>query len=161
MRLEELAARPAELHPDVASLSHTQLLEHFRKRDTPSFLPAFQFIDKTVAAQRSRPPAEAEQLLHAAKLILEHRWPLLGFGEKNFGPEINWLLDPLSGQVGPADYHRDVVLWRQDGSDILVVWELNRLGHFITLSRPYALTKDESFASEFFEQLESWQKQNP
>ena len=48
-----------------------------------------------------------------------------------------------------------------DGSDVRVLWELNRLGHLITLGRAYALTREEEFAAEFFAQLESWHEQNP
>ncbi len=52
-------------------------------------------------------------------------------------------------------------LWHDDGSDIRVLWELNRLGQLITLGQAYALTKEEEFAAEFFVQLESWHEQNP
>jgi hypothetical protein len=42
-----------------------------------------------------------------------------------------------------------------------VLWELNRLGHFLTLARAYDATKDERYAAEFFGQLRSWADQNP
>jgi hypothetical protein len=42
-----------------------------------------------------------------------------------------------------------------------LIWELNRLGHLITLGRAFALTKDEDFSKEFFLELTSWQAQNP
>ena len=94
-------------------------------------------------------------------MMREHRWPLLGFGEKDFGKSINWNRDPLSGRLWPLDYHASILLWHDDGSDIRVLWEFNRLGHLITLGRSYALTKDESFADEFFNQVDSWREQNP
>jgi len=114
-------------------------------------------------------------LIESAWLITkEHRWPLLGFGEQEFGEPpphagcprgdpgpINWHRDPLSGRIWPLDYHADIPLWHNDGSDIRVLWELNRLGHHITLGRAYALTREEKFASEFFAQVESWCQQNP
>jgi hypothetical protein len=50
---------------------------------------------------------------------------------------------------------------RTDGSDIRIVWELNRLGHFITLARAYKITKDERFTAAFLERLRSWTEQNP
>ncbi len=80
---------------------------------------------------------------------------------RTFGHPIDWHRDPLSGRIWPRDYHADIPLWHNDGSDIRVLWELNRLGHLITLGRAYALTKEEEFAAEFFVQVESWREQNP
>src|SRR5690349_24106429 len=50
---------------------------------------------------------------------------------------------------------------RADGSDVRVLWELNRLGHFLPLAYAYSSTKDERYATEFFVQLRSWHEQNP
>ncbi len=72
-----------------------------------------------------------------------------------------WNRDPRSGYLWPLDYHRDIKVMRSDGSDIRVVWELNRLAHFITLGRAYMLTKDERFAGAFMDQLRNWNEQNP
>ena len=142
---------------------HPILLKHFRERAAPSFLPGFELPDSTSARQRNLFPDETQRLIESARLITkEHRWPLLGFGEKEFGDHpINWHRDPLSGRIWPLDYHADIPLWHNDGSDIRVLWELNRLGHLITLGRAYALTKEEEFATEFFSQVESWSRQNP
>jgi hypothetical protein len=76
-------------------------------------------------------------------------------------PPAEWNRDPRSGYLWPLDYYRDLKLMRTDGSDIRVVWELNRLGHFITLGHAYKLTKDERFTAAFMQQLQSWTKQNP
>ena len=59
--------------------------------------------------------------------------------------------DPRSGYEWPLDYHRDIKLLRADGSDIRIVWELNRLGHLLRLND----------AAEFLTQLKSWHEQNP
>jgi Heparinase II/III-like protein/Heparinase II/III N-terminus len=72
-----------------------------------------------------------------------------------------WNRDPRSGYLWPLDYHRDLKLMRSDGSDIRVVWELNRLSHLITLARAYRLTRDEKFVNEFLTQLRSWNEHNP
>jgi hypothetical protein len=160
--LGELASQPARLRPEFQQLSSTDLLAHFRHRPTPSFLPGFEQSNSTAARQRDFFPDETQRLIESAKRITkEHAWHLLGFGEKEFGHPINWQRDPLSGRIWPLDYHGDIPLWHNDGSDIRVLWELNRLGHFITLGRAYALTKDEALAEEFFSQRESWREQNP
>src|ERR1051326_4688795 len=70
--------------------------------------------------------------------------------EPSFGRVIEWRRDPFSNHVWPLDYHRDIDLIRTDGSDVRVLWELNRLGHFLTLARAYSLTKDERYTEEFF-----------
>jgi hypothetical protein len=160
--LDQLASRTARLLPEFQNISSFELLNHFRERSVPSFLPGFQQPDSTASRQSEVFPAETERLIESARMITDdHRWPLLGFGEKEFGRPINWHRDPLSGRVWPLDYHADIPLWHNDGSDIRVLWELNRLSHFITLGCAYAETKDEEFSSEFFAQLESWREQNP
>ncbi len=173
--LDQFASQPARLRPEFHSLSSSDLLKYFRERATPSFFPGFALADSTCAWQRRLFADETQRLMESARLITEeHRWPLLGFAEKEFGHPpshagcprgdsgpINWQRDPLSGRVWPLDYHADILLWHNDGSDVRVLWELNRLGHLITLGRAYALTKDEEFAAEFFKQVESWRGQNP
>ncbi len=160
--LEELAAQPARLRSEFQNLSPSELLKHFRERETPAFLPGFEAADFTAGLQRELFPEETAYLLESARVIAtEHRWPLLGLGQKDFGQPINWHRDPLSGRVWPLEYHADIALWHNDGSDIRVLWELNRLGHLITLGRAYALNGEEAIALEFFSQVESWQQQNP
>jgi uncharacterized heparinase superfamily protein len=160
-RLDELAATSARLRPEFLNLSSSDLLKHFREREAPAFFPGFDASAFTAQRQRDLFPEEAERLIESAWLITkEHHWPLLGFGEKDFGHPINWHRDPLSGRAWPLDFHADISLWHNDGSDIRVLWELNRLGHLVTLGRAYALTKEEEFAAEFFAQVESWREQN-
>lgn len=160
--LDELVSQPAQLLPEFQSLSSADLLKHFQERTAPAFLPGFADIDSTVQLQRDLFPEESLRLLDAARRIArEHRWSLLGFGEQDFGDSINWNRDPLSGRLWPLDYHSTISLWHNDGSDIRVLWELNRLGHLITLGRSYALSHDEEFAEEFFRHVESWREQNP
>lgn len=150
----------ARLAPAFARMSGAELLAHFRERESPRFFEGFE------AAARENPrdaPShdELEALIEEARGVVAHRWPLLGYGVMDFGAEIDWLRDPSSGVRWPLDYHGDVQLVRGDGSDVRVLWELNRLGHLLTLGRAYALTLDEGFAEEFFAQVESWRAQNP
>ncbi len=156
--LDELASRPARLKPQFHNLSTSELLEHFRTRSAPAFFPGFENPN----VKRDPLPFQTQQLIESARLIVrDHRWPLLGFGDQKFGQVINWRRDPVSEREWPLDYHGDTVLWQNDDSDIRVLWELNRLGHFITLGQAYAATGDEDFAREFFAQLDSWRDQNP
>ena len=72
-------------------------------------------------------------------------------GAVNVSSEVEWRRDPRSGYLWPLDYHRDLKLQRSDGSDVRVVWELNRLGHLLQLNDPV----------EFVNQLQNWHEQNP
>lgn len=162
----ELAAldqRPARLREEFARIRAADLLAHFRSRVKPKFLPGFQDVARTAELQQTLFPDQTTKLLASAQRIVDgHSWPLLGFGERCFGTdEVQWNRDPLSGFNWPLDYHADINLIRNDGSDARVTWELNRLAHFITLGRAYAITNDERFSVEFFSQLESWRTQNP
>ncbi|MEK6335795.1 MAG: alginate lyase family protein [Acidobacteriota bacterium] len=168
VQLDELDRQPARLGPQFAKLSPAELLAHFRSRKpvkgSPQFFPGFTGAAKvTSPLQRELYPRETEALLRqAARIVDAHCWPLLGFGEKCFGAEqVNWCRDPLSGFDWPADFHADLNLIRNDGSDARVVWELNRLAHLITLGRAYSITNDEKFSEEFFSQLAGWRAQNP
>ena len=160
--LDQLNKRPARLHRDFERLSATELLNHFRSRATPQFLPGFNAQTKEMAElQQTFFPTATTRLIESARRIAhEHRWTLLGYKEMGFGDPIEWRRDIVSGEFWPLDYHADISLAR-DGSDVRVLWELNRLAHFITLGRAYALTRDEQLAEAFFVQLESWRTDNP
>jgi hypothetical protein len=160
--LADRNAQTLHLLPQFQQLSSADLLTHFRARESPRFLPGFEDAETHATEFRTAFPDDTRDVIAAAwRITREKRWPLLGFGLKEFGDPIDWRRDPLSGRVWPLDYHADITLWHNDGSDIRVLWELNRLGHLITLGRAYALTNEAAFASEFFSQLETWQEQNP
>lgn len=97
--------------------------------------------------------------MSASELLTQFRQrPSFHFPENPFplanasgSREREWRRDPLSNYLWPLDYHRDLQLQRSDGSDVRVVWELNRLGHLLRLEDP----------AEFLDQLQSWSRQNP
>jgi hypothetical protein len=135
------------LNDAFARLSDDELVAHFQgSRDAKFFDPFPQVTDSVASANR---------------IVDDHCWPLLGFGERCFGNPIQWTRDPLSNYVWPLDYHRDIKLLRADGSDVRVLWELNRLGHFLTLASAYSATNNVTYAAEFWTQLRSWIEQNP
>ena len=161
--LAELNRQPAKLVEEFARMPARDLLAHFRSRQSPEFFPGFGNASRTASLQREHLPGQTEELIAAAQRIAtEHCWPLLGFGNKCFGAgEIDWNLDPLSGVDWPLTHHAEINLMRNDGSDARVLWELNRMGHLVTLGRAYAVTGDEKLSAEFFRQVTSWRIQNP
>src|SRR5688572_5821765 len=136
------ADSPARLAPEFERRGAAGLLAHFRTRGRPRFLPGFEEADdaetfrralrEKFAADRAALVAEAEEIAGA------RRWPLLGSGALAFPESPDWTRDPLSGASWPLEYHADLRLARSDGGDVRVVWELNRLGHLLTLGRAYA-----------------------
>jgi hypothetical protein len=160
--LNAYAESPARLRPPFARLTPAELLNHFRERTRPKFLPGCDPASAAPGLQRSLFPFETAQLLErAARITDEHCWAVLGYGEKCFGERIDWLKDPLSGAAWPRDYHADVRLFRGDGSDARVLWEVNRLSHLVTLARAYAVTSEEKYTREIFAELAGWRSQNP
>lgn len=153
----------ARLQAQFAQMSARDLLAHFRVREFPKFLYGFDLPASELAQwQQQLFPAETKQLLaDARRIVQEHAWPVLGYGVRQFGVEIDWLRDPVAGTRWPLVYHGDVNLFRDDGSDARVLWEVNRLPHLITLGRAYIVSGDETFATEFFSQVHSWRAQNP
>ncbi|HSE17891.1 MAG TPA: alginate lyase family protein [Pyrinomonadaceae bacterium] len=141
-------SEPLALAPAFTRMSEDELSGYFRGPREAKFLDDFFVPGKTDIASADR-------------IVNDHSWPLLGFGERSFGKEIEWRRDPLSNYVWPLDYHRDLKLIRADGSDVRVLWELNRLGHLLTLAGAYAATRDERYSAEFFAQLRSWAEQDP
>jgi uncharacterized heparinase superfamily protein len=151
--LERLNTEMPQLRqPDLNS---DALLAHFQTRSEPRFFSGFSELSQHF-------PQQNEQLLQSARQIVKtHSWPLLGFGVREFGQEIEWRRDPLSGYLWPLDYHRDIQLIRNDGSDARVLWEINRLGHLVTVALSFSISGDGVFSLECLTQLESWTKQNP
>ncbi len=152
--------RSASLGPPFSSMDSAELLDHFRNRSQPHFLPGFSGANSASGHPQSFPESD-DFLQRAGRILAEHTWSLLGLGDKSFEDPVDWLRDPLSGAAWPLEYHADLNLNRGDGSDVRVLWELNRLSHFLTLAGAYVLTRDERFPREFIQQLESWRSQNP
>ncbi|MDT5295314.1 MAG: hypothetical protein QOJ76_2194 [Acidobacteriota bacterium] len=174
-RAEGYAATTARLASVFARMSGAELSAHFRERATPHFFAGFdaaegEGFDATEVARfdaveneggRGRLAEKSGGLIEDARAVVEHRLPLLGYGTRELGATVDWLREPVSGVRWPLEYHGDVVLARGDGSDVRVLWELNRLGHLLTLGRAFAATSDEAWAEEFFAQVDSWRAQNP
>ena len=158
-RLQQQAKEPARLTPEFAALSPDSLLRHFQTRTEPRFFPGLVRDPRSVAPLHRLFPEETSLLIANADRITDKReWPLLGLSEHAF---ISWHRDPLSGYDWPRDFYSDINLQRNDGSDIRFVWELNRLGHFLTLALAYSETGAQRYSAEFYRQLDLWEAENP
>jgi hypothetical protein len=100
---------------------------------------------------------DPEELRELACQIRAHRIPLLG-RTIDFGPEIRWRRDPLSGvETGTPYFRRIPYLDAKRAGDHKIIWELNRHQHLVVLAQA---GDDESW-KECVRQLETWLDQNP
>jgi hypothetical protein len=159
-RLSEQANQPARLTPEFANLSPAALIDYFKQRTQPHFFSGFNLpLQSLAASQLTLFPEDSVALVaNADRISAEHAWPLLGLAQHSF---VDWHHDPLSGYAWPLDFYSDIKLQRSDGSDVRIVWELNRLGHLLTLARAYSLTGVERYSAEFFRQIDNWESRNP
>ena len=153
-QLQDSNQQPARLRARFVAMGLPELLAHFRSRSQPVFLPGFSFAPDVE-------PIGPSELMAAADQIVNHTWSIFGSAPHNFGDPIDWQREPFSGKNWPLDYHADLSLIRKDGSDVRVLWELNRLPQLLTLARAWGISKDQRYAAEFLDQIESWQLQNP
>lgn len=115
-----------------------------------------------LAAARSLLPDTEQGTRDSADKACAHIFDLLGSGEVDLGPTIDWSRDFKSGYRWPNQYFRDIVRVRPgDNSDIKVTRELSRCQHFTVLGKAYWYTADEKYAREFRDQISNWIDENP
>lgn len=147
-----------------ASLSSTEAaLDHFRRRRSPHFFPAFANAEETRAELTRRWPQATPTLTERAGRAAEGRFDLLGLRDLHFGSPIDWRLEPSSGKKSPlAHWSRIDYLNAGEVGDKKITWELNRHQYFAgILGRAYWRTSDERFARVFAEHVASWAEDNP
>jgi heparinase II/III-like protein len=134
--------------------------QRLRDRAAPHLTVGLGDLDGTVELIKQFYPDSVEEARRTADPILNHRVTIF---ERQFdlGPLIDWKADPATGLRWPFEHYTRTPLILRAGSDVRVIWELNRLHQFVTLGRAYALTADERYTEEFLLQLASWYEENP
>ena len=111
---------------------------------------------------QSRLPEQAENLLRRADRICERRFDLLGYTDLDFGRDIDWARDPVSGRRAPdLPWRRTPYLDVERVGDHKVVWELGRHQHLAVLARAWRLSGDTRYLFEALDQFRDWRKKNP
>jgi hypothetical protein len=101
------------------------------------------------------------KVIATAKLILAHRFPLLGTTLET-GPDIDWRRDYAHHKSSEAKYFRLVPYLNFSAvGDHKFIWELNRHQQLVLLAQAYLLTGKLEYTNEIFAQLASWLEQNP
>jgi hypothetical protein len=108
-------------------------------------------------------PSAAETIITEADQYCAHVFNLLGSGQTNLGPTIDWHTDFISGyQWNQRRYYKKIHPSPFPGSyDIKVPWELSRCQHFVRLGQAYWITDNEEYALEFVAQVQDWISCNP
>ncbi|HWP44933.1 MAG TPA: heparinase II/III family protein, partial [Blastocatellia bacterium] len=149
-----------ELESSLSGVPLDEVADSIRNRTGPHLTVGIGSLDRTSELIGLLYPDSVEEARRAADNILKHQITIF---ERTFdlGPVIDWHADPATGVRWPLDHYTRVPIRLKPGSDVRVVWEMNRLYHFTELGRAYALTRDERYAEEFLLQLASWYEDNP
>ncbi len=128
-----------------------------------NFFPSFRQKEQTIEFFRAAYGENAEQnIVEKAERIIEGKFDLLGYENLDFGAEVNWHLEPLSGKIAPLKHWKQFdELSTDETGDKKIIWELNRHRHFFTLGAAFWLTGDERFAETFVSHLDGWMEANP
>lgn len=94
--------------------------------------------------------------------LLKHKFSFFSFNKKYLDETINWHRDYKNDKEAPLRYCKDID-YREfaEVGDIKYIWEINRLGHLISLAKTYYLTGKEEYKIEVNRQINSWIDTNP
>jgi hypothetical protein len=96
---------------------------------------------------------EAERILSGELKFFSRTYYHVGFPP-------DWHKDPITGTKLDSQKH-----WSELSDDVDVdikyIWEPNRFGMVYPLARAYAFTRDERYASAFWDLIQSWSESNP
>jgi len=125
------------------------------------------FFDKEEIPQRIRlirenVPDFERNVLEQAEKILKHQFSLLGYGTLDYGKDIDWQLDIVSGNRSPLKPWPKInyPAFNEVG-DCKVTWELSRHQFLVTLAKAWLLTGEERFVRKLESLYYDWHKKNP
>jgi heparinase II/III-like protein len=150
----------ADLRRSLAGQSLGDVASRIRNSPEPHLTRGLADLATTVTSVKEFFPEAVKAARLEAEAILDHKITLFS-NEYELGRRIDWHRDPQASLQWPLVHFTHVPLVIGRGADVRLVWELNRLQHFVTLGRAYLLTSDERCAEEFLLQLASWYEDNP
>jgi hypothetical protein len=138
-----------------------RVLETFKSKGPTRFFEGATDVLTPAKVAGSAPLLRA-RVVAAADAIVMGRFDLLGHRDLDFGQPVDWRLDPLSQRRSPL-VHWSLIDPTAAAllGDSKLVWELNRLQHFVTLGVAYRLTGDERFPEAFVRLSREWIQANP
>ena len=149
-----------ELRRSLGGKPLERVAARIRESGSARLTPGLSDLSRTAETIKQFFPDSADEARREADAIVKHQVTLFGQTYAT-GPQVDWHTDPRTGARWPLEHFTRMLLRLGQGSDVRVVWELNRLHHLSALGRAYALTGDERYTEEFLIQLASWHEQNP
>jgi hypothetical protein len=139
------------------------LLDHLAGRPASSFFLPHESPQVTSPILNHNYPEHVSAVLAAADAVCRNEVSLLG-RVFHYANGIDWHIDPVAGWRSPL-WHISR-MGQYIGSparpaDLILIWELNRHQHFITLGIAYWLTGDQRYVDAFSSQVRSWIETNP
>ncbi|MCD6309342.1 MAG: heparinase II/III family protein [Candidatus Eremiobacteraeota bacterium] len=138
------------------------LLDHFRKRTLPMFMPNYTAREYIVQQVKEYFPNSCDAIIKRARRATHNIFNLPIIGEVNFGSAPDWFTDFSGGTrvYGHVGELRDIFVGEEYVA-ALPTWELNKLLHLSDLGRAYWLTGEEDFTHAFISQVNDWIERNP
>ena len=139
------------------------LLDHLASRPASSYLLPHESPQETAAILYRNYPEYVSAVLAAADAACRNELSLLG-QVFQYSHGIDWQSDPVTGWRWPLLHisRMGEYLWSPTPpADLILIWELNRHQHFITLGIAYWLTGDKRYVDAFSSQIQSWIETNP
>ncbi len=145
----------------AGNITPEKIFERFCEDAEYNFFPAFRQKELTIEAFRAAHSEEGRIIIEKAGRAVEGKFDLLGFEKLDFGADVNWHYEPLSGKTAPLKHWKQFdELSTEETGDKKIVWELNRQQHFFDLGAAFWLTGDERYAEIFVRHLDGWMEAN-
>ena len=147
---------------DVLYFSGLGCKRDFEVAPSGCFFFSVEELDSIVRFFRHHMPETIDTTIQQADRICQHKFDLLGYEGLNYGAEIDWHLDAVSGTRAPRRpwFEIDFLNYFEVG-DVKVIWELNRHQHLVTLAKAYCYTGDQRYAEELTGLWYAWRQHNP
>lgn len=127
-----------------------------------SFFVTAQQIGPIAALLQATTPRQTAELVRRAEKVCTRRFDLLGYQDLDFGDDIDWSLDPVSGKsASQAPWRRVPYLDYDSVGDHKVTWELSRHQQLSLLARAWRISGDDRFLFEAIDQFRDWARKNP
>src|SRR3989344_3282736 len=139
-------------------LDKRYLRASFRQGKKGNFF--FEHLPREEVIVKYRKYFSVKEAKDNADKILRHEIPVFEVKE-NLGKEIDWNKCYKTGKRWPQKYVGKLHHEDSRYGFVRYVWELNRQSHLAVLAKAYYLTREEKYAEEVLQQIESWIRQNP